>query len=83
MSNPTVPDPAADRRRLDWLEAVGDVRLHRWAAWVRDGVSMEADAAVTVFGDELDDEESWHAPTLRAAIDAAMAGWAERGGEAP
>jgi hypothetical protein len=72
-----TPDPEADRRRLDFLEARGGIEVIisgygplRFTIWAWDHIGDHPDVSV-------------QGPTLRAAIDAAMARWAARGGEAP
>lgn len=65
-----APDPEADRRRLDWLEARADLDIRSGPCpagrpiWYRVGVRGPDDPDY--------DYASEFGPTLRAAIDAAM-----------
>jgi hypothetical protein len=79
MSDPAISDPDADRRRLDWLEARGYLHV---------SILIGGDSAdrrqLVVPGDTLvAPPVRVYAPTLRAAIDAAMAEWAAGGGPRP
>lgn len=83
MELETDGDADADRRRLDWLEAWPEIEVYCWVSC--DPAGPPTCYGVTVFEDNTGAARDHHgrAPTLWAAIDAAMAEWAVQKREDP
>lgn len=82
----TPADPDADRRRLDWLEARGWLQVYGLPAVpAAPDAPPSARYSISTHAGRGAPTARGRGPTLRAAIDAAMAEWAAKGetGEAP